>query len=419
MAMLTILDVNNFWSPVGGGVRRYHLEKLAFMRSREDLRYVFVQPDEGDWTESERHGLVIEHVEAPTQPRTEDYRMIVQARKLRELVQLHRPHVIECGSPALLPVLLHLASFRLNPRPALVGFWHADFPRAYVGRKLGEIDPRLGARGEEAAWWWARRGYGSFDAVFVASRSVGRELIRHGLERLYYTPLGVDSERFSPSRRDLERVRRFKAGVRERPVIIFAHRMQDEKGLGALMRAYDELCHQLPHAPALVFAGTGPDRPKVEALAARREHVHDLGYVESAVELAHWYASCDIGLALSGFETFGLSCAEAMASGLAMVAANEGAAAELVEGSGCGLTVPFGDSRVLTRALRSLIEEGELRERGAKGRAFVERFSWPDCFERELCCYREIVDLRHRGQKVPKGLNERMMPAELAEGSPG
>lgn len=416
--MLTILDVNNFWSPKGGGVRRYHLEKLAFMAERDDVRYVFVQPDHGTWTEARGRNLIIEHVRAPHQPMTRDYRMLVEPRVLRELVQLQRPSVIECGSPAVLPALVHLASLRLDPRPALVGFWHADFPRTYVARKLGEVDPRLAEPGERAAWWWARRGYGSLDAVFVASRRVARNLLTHGLDRLYYTPLGVDCRQFEPSRRDPELVARFKAGRDDRLVICFAHRFQNEKGLDWLMRAYAELCRRLPVDPALVFAGTGPDVARVQAMAARRAHVHYVGYLDTPEAMARLYASCDLALALSAFETFGLSCAEAMASGLAIVAADRGGAAELVEDADCGLTVRYGDVAGLVDALERLAtgERDSLAERGARARRHVEPLTWTRCFERELACYAELVAAKRAGRRIPPGVHERLMPGALARG---
>ena len=75
--------------------------------------------------------------------------------------------------------------------------------------------------------------------------------------------------------------------------------------------------------------------------------------------------------------------------------------------------MPYNDTAALARALRRLIAEGQLAERGAKGRAFVARYRWERCFERELACYREILELRRRGQRVPRGLHERLMPAPL------
>ena len=42
--MFTIVDFNNFWSPSGGGVRRYHLQKMAFYEHQKEGLSVFVMP---------------------------------------------------------------------------------------------------------------------------------------------------------------------------------------------------------------------------------------------------------------------------------------------------------------------------------------------------------------------------------------
>ena len=34
----TVVDFNNFWSPSGGGVRRYHLQKMAFYEGLAGMR---------------------------------------------------------------------------------------------------------------------------------------------------------------------------------------------------------------------------------------------------------------------------------------------------------------------------------------------------------------------------------------------
>jgi alpha-1,6-mannosyltransferase len=405
--MLTILDVNNSWSPTGGGVRRYQLEKMRHFSGREGVHYIFVMP--GDETRTERHapGVTIEHLESTSVPGTGAYRHVVRSGGLREILQRHRPDVIECGSPWIMPILVERAVARLDYEPATVGFWHADFPRAYVGRFFKRIHRNLEEPSESAGWWWARRHYGRFDGIFVASRWVGDNMRRHGLERLYYTPLGVDTDLFDPARRDPELVEELRAGQPERASIFFPHRFSDEKGLKNLLRAYRRIVRTLPHEPALVFAGTGPDQELVERAAREYEHVRFLGFLDSPEAMARWYASCDLAVALSAFETFGLSTAEAMASGLAIVAADEGAAGELVRESDCGHTVPFGDSVALADALVDLIGEGKTRERGARARRHVERFEWSTTFETELACYREIVECRSRGEQVPAGFHDR------------
>lgn len=403
--MLTVLDVNNFWSPTGGGVRRYELEKARVLGGRGDVRFVFVLPGKHTHTEEREHGVVFEHL--ASMPSRGEYRSIVTSGGLRRVFERHRPDVIEVGEPIFLPPLVQRAVRGLDPQPALVGFWHADFPRTYTGLGMRLIHPRLEPIGERFGWSWMRRAFRKFDAMFVASRWVGDNLMANGIERLYYTPLGVDAQTFSPSRRDLQLRERFCAGEPHRAVLVFPHRFSEEKGLRNMLRAYALLCERVRPQPALVFAGTGPEQALVEQAVREHEHVHFVGYLDSREELARHFASSDICPCLSKFETFGLSTAEALASGIAVVAADEGCAGELVERSGGGLTVPYNDSQALADAIATLIGEGRLRERGESGRAFAERLTWDATFERELSFYREILAHKRRGDRVPAGFHGR------------
>jgi alpha-1,6-mannosyltransferase len=406
MSGLTVLDCNNFWSPTGGGVRRYHLEKLKYFCDRSEVKHVFVMPDTSTYQEVLGQGVYIEHVRSIKEPGTDGYRYVLNRNALRRVVNQHTPDIIEVGSPLFLPWLIRSVIRRTKPRPALVGFWHDDFPRTHLGRPARKFPPRIRESAEGLGWWWMRRTFASFDAMFVASKRVGTNMRRHGLRTCYYTPLGVDIDRFDRVRRDPDIVGTVNAGADDRISIFFPHRLSDEKGLSTVIQAYPLLCEKLPHAPALVFAGTGPGLRRVQEMARRYEHVRYLGYLESADDLARWYASSDIAVALSAFETFGLSAAEAMASGLALVGSDEGGAAELIEDSGCGITVPYGNTEDFVSAVSTLASEGRLKERGRLGRSHVSRFTWEGTFRNELACYRDVLQYSNAGMDVPEGLHD-------------
>ena len=54
MSQLVIVDYNNFWSPSGGGVRRYHLERMKYYKNHPDALLVFVQNDGKTYTKGFR-----------------------------------------------------------------------------------------------------------------------------------------------------------------------------------------------------------------------------------------------------------------------------------------------------------------------------------------------------------------------------
>ncbi|MFO7566116.1 MAG: glycosyltransferase [Enhygromyxa sp.] len=407
--MLTILDVTDSWGPHSGpkfpgspaaeDARRYSSEKLAYLQDRADLRYVVVVPDSGTWTERRGRAL-IEHVEAPERPGSPGERMLVSSRRLRELVQLHRPRVIECGSPTVMPMLIQLAAARLDPRPALLGYWHGDLTREVIAPRLAAIGPRVAAAGERVAAWWSRQGYAGLDAVLVPSRDEARTLFARGVDRLYWTPMGVDAACFAP--RDPPARPR---GGGASPLV------WTDAAASVIAPIYAQLCRRSVQDPALVLAG--PDHAANWRFAAARPQVHAPAF-DSASERASWLASCDLALLFGGAG----ACAEAMASALPLVAAAGTRAGELVRESGCGRTLSGQDTRTLAAATLALSRASDRAELGARGRAWISRFDWPSCFERILLCYEDVLDHLRHACRVPVGIHERLQPLALAAQSP-
>ena len=392
----TIVDFNNFWSPSGGGVRRYHLQKMAFYEKRaqesQDVLSVFVMPDNSTYTEKRSDTLIIEHVEAFRFPGNWEYRFIWKASQVIPVLEKYRPAIIEVGSPYILPTVVRRAAKKVSPESVLVGFWHADFPVTYVGRPVAKkLGAKIGTFSRNRAFWYARKEYKNFDCIQASSKEAMARLKKNGLPDPRWIPLGCDIQTFSPNKRDEALVSQLKDGVPERLTIFFPHRHCNEKGIDLILGAYDILANKLGHEPAIVFAGTGPSLPLVQAAAEKYKHVQYVGFINSVDEMARYYASVDIGLALSGWETFGLSILESMASGNAIVGAAAGAAFEHVTESGAGTILKERTPQALADAIVELYRS-DLQTMKCKARAYAEKFSWDDCFKRQLNLYREICN---------------------------
>ena len=169
------------------------------------------------------------------------------------------------------------------------------------------------------------------------------------------------------------------------------HRHCKEKGIDLVLGAYDILTQKLGHEPAIVFAGTGPSLPLVQEAVQKHEHIRYIGFVNSVDEMARYYASVDLGLALSGWETFGLSILESMASGNAQIGAAAGAAFEHVTESGAGTILKDRTPEALAEAIVELYRS-DMQSMKQKARAYAEKFSWNDCFKRQLELYRQICN---------------------------
>lgn len=100
--------------------------------------------------------------------------------------------------------------------------------------------------------------------------------------------------------------------------------------------------------PILVMVGEMPNRWVAPA------GVKVVGGVESAEELATYYAAADVFLQLSAEETFGNVTAEALACGTPVIAYDATANPELI-GSGCGFVIDPGDRHQLCARIDEVI----------------------------------------------------------------
>ncbi|SHI77297.1 glycosyltransferase [Fibrobacter sp. UWP2] len=391
----TIVDFNNFWSPSGGGVRRYHLQKMAFYEAAsskgENALSVFVMPDGKTFTEQKSENLVIEHVEAFKFPGNWEYRFIWKRSQVEPVLAKYQPDIIEVGSPYILPTVVRRAAKKISPASKLVGFWHADFPVTYVGRPVAKkVGPGIGTFCRKKAFWYARKEFKGFDCIQASSKEVMARLKKNNLPDPRWIPLGCDIQMFSPTKRDEALVQELKAGDPDRLTIFFPHRHCNEKGMDLVLGAYDILTEKLGHEPAIVFAGTGPSLPQVQEAVAKHPHMRYIGFVNSIDEMARYYASVDLGLALSGWETFGLSILESMASGNAQVGAAAGAAFEHVTESKAGTILAERTPQALANAIVELYHS-DMQTMKQNARAYAEKYSWEDCFKRQLDLYKSLA----------------------------
>lgn len=393
-APLRVLDVNNFYSPTGGGVRRYHQEKIRHLGGMKGVEYHLVVPSDRE-ARIEQDGATLHHVPAVALGGS-GYRFIVDARALRRLILAVRPDVIEIGSPYVLPDLVRHAARGTGAR--LIGFWHAHFPDAYMRRPLAAA-PEVAGLAERLGWWWARRTFGRLDHVVAAAGCLGGELGARGIDRVAIAPLGVDLELFSPSRRDPALREQWGAG-KEDVVLAFPHRLCEEKRLSTLIEAFHRVIAVAGSRVRLVFAGHGPGAPEVAALCARYPNqVFHAGFLQEREDVARLLASVDIVAALSPTETFGLSAAEAMASGVALIGSRELSVGEMLEQSRAGIAVADRDPQQLADAWIRLLEPGRASKLGVRAHAYaLARFDWSDTFDRLVEIYHAVVE----GKTVPE-----------------
>jgi glycosyltransferase involved in cell wall biosynthesis len=301
---------------------------------------------------------------------------------------------------SMIPVIKRLnpdARIVLHMRDSSQGLWEP----ALVGRRLARADAIVGNSG------------------YIADTVRGRFPMLAERCRAILNP--VDVHRFAPPDR------------RQRPQetlrILFVGRLSPEKGLETLVRAFNQVVEAHPSAelelvgPGNVaplafvdprgedqlFAGVRrfydqpPERFRhhlVDLLSSRARQRVSFGGEVRHEELPGVYEAADVLVAPSLWnEPFGLPVAEAMASGLPVVATRAGAFPELVEHERTGLLFERGDADGLAAAIVRLANDRALRlELGERGRARACRLlTWERHVTSWVELYRELVEAGRPG----------------------
>ena len=310
-----VVDTTMFWSPTGGGVRRYLLTKGAWLRLSAGWRHTVLAP--------RAHGPGCADCGGLSLPLGGGYRLPLERRRAAEAIAAQRPDLIEAGDPYRLAwAALDAAQRRGVPA---VAFCHSNLAAMAALWAGGEGPLARGAHRAAAAY--LARVYRDFDLVLAPSRAMVRALRAMGVEGVKHQPLGVDTHEFHPRRRDPAWRHALGVGPNRR-VLLYAGRFAPEKHLQVLAEAVERLGPRY----LLLAVGHGPTPP-------RGAQVRVLPYEHGARSLARIVASVDGFVHAGDQETFGLGVLEAMACGIPVAARAAGGLSELVA-DGAGIGVP-------------------------------------------------------------------------------
>ncbi|HEY5658225.1 MAG TPA: glycosyltransferase family 4 protein [Myxococcota bacterium] len=155
---------------------------------------------------------------------------------------------------------------------------------------------------------------------------------------------------------------------------LFVGRLSPEKGVDLLLQAWRRMGGYPLH-----IVGTGPEEPRLRALARDLPGVHFAGGLAHDAVLRAMADTAFVVLPSRWHETFGLAAVEAMACGRGVVVPRATALADLVEPGRNGLLFEMGDVGDLARACAALAGDAALaRELGAQARAHYEDHFTPE-----------------------------------------
>ena len=218
--------------------------------------------------------------------------------------------------------------------------------------------------------WHTRRLHNRAAINLCTSEATLRYLRQEGIEGLHLWPQGVDATHFHPDRFSKDwRVRLTNGHPGER-LLLYVGRLSHEKDIGKLRSVLDEV-----PGVRLALVGDGPARRDLEEEFAGTPTVFT-GVLQGD-ELASAFASADAFVFPSTTETLGMAMIEALASGLPVLAAENGCDRRGGNRRRDGTALRSRLRRIARRGRR----EARLRRRlarpdGKSARAAAERRDW-------------------------------------------
>lgn len=249
---------------------------------------------------------------------------------------------------------------------------------------------RLDALGlGRVGWGYLRWFHNGGLRTYCPTHAVAGELAERGIRDTALWDRGVDAERFSPRWRSEALRRRLGAGD-GRLLVVYVGRLAQEKGLDVALEAMRMLHASAPHRFAFAVAGDGPHAAHCRARApGGTTFVGQL----AGDALAEFYASADAFVFPSTADTFGNVLLEAMASRLAVVAADSAPSREVLGGTGAIFAA--GDAADLARTLVALDAQPERRLALAHAaHAAVQRRTWDRVFDALVADYHRLLGAR-------------------------
>lgn len=184
---------------------------------------------------------------------------------------------------------------------------------------------------------------------------------------------GIDTARFTDTWTPAQKAAlRARHGLRGDEYLVgLCAVMRPEKAHGDLLQALALLARQGLRVPALLI-GDGPERARIEALAAALGLQGQVRITGSLADVRPAVAACDaMVLSSRSVETFSLAALESMALGKPMVMSDIGGARELVQHGDNGLLYPAGNVAALADQLRRLADPRLRRRLGERAREHV------------------------------------------------
>lgn len=348
---------------------------VAFLESRGIPVLIFAPVAAKAAFDSVGEVVPVPSMAIPTRP---EYRVALGLSKpARQKLEAFRPTLLHIAVPDIAGYkAMKLAEGWGVP---VVASYHTRYD-TYLRFYGLSIFEKLGQRYMRHFYNRMRRVYAPSDSMAEILRSEGQS------QHVEIWARGVDSDLFSPARRDM--AWRRSLGIEDDEVAIsFAGRLVKEKNTAIYVRVMNALTDKGLKVKPLVIG----DGPEMASMKTSLKNGVFAGFLHGE-DLARAYASSDVFFFPSESETFGNVTLEAMASGLPAVNAIASGSNSLVVDGETGHLVSARDEAGLAARLETLVRDEALRHRmGAAARTRALAFSWDTILSGLLDSYRAVL----------------------------
>ncbi len=229
----------------------------------------------------------------------------------------------------------------------------------------------------------------SVAGLITVSRGLKDRLVELGVADQHIVVLrnGVDLRVFQPVDKDVA----MRALGLDGHVILSVGQLVALKGLDLTIRALAKV----PDT-TLLIVGEGPERNRLEALAATAGVGHRVRFVGRVAHdrLKTFFSAANLSVLASRSEGWANVLLESMACGTPVVATDIPGTREVVGAPEAGILVPR-TVEAIAEGIRRLLAEPPSR---AATRAYAERFGWEDTTRGQLALFESILE-RHRASR--------------------
>ena len=270
---------------------------------------------------------------------------------------------------------------------------HTDYAKFFFGR----FSDTICVRGIMKLY--GKLIYRRAAAVTVPSRKArGLAMVQAAGDRVTVIPNGIPLERFQRpvSAADRSGLLRQYGFTDHGCTLVAVARLSREKNLMEILRYFPKLLKTLPKAQLLIV-GDGPDRRRLERFTDGKGlsgRVRFTGRIDPE-DVCRYYASGDVFVSASTFETQGLTYLEALACGLPMVCRDDPVLRNVLENEENGYTYR-SEQEFINGIARVTRDAGKWREMHEKALKMAENFGTAACAEQTLALYEQVLRLHCR-----------------------